>query len=108
MNKLINSLKSVNKFALVLILAAAGLIFTQSAFKASKLRATTEYVLIPGTGWTPKGVLQHGEDPGDYNCNESITTTCSGFFDNDNPPTSPSDQPLNEGKRLGQFYIVED
>ncbi|SFH05171.1 hypothetical protein [Pedobacter insulae] len=107
MEKFKNALKSVNKFGLVLILAAAGIIFSQSAFKSKKAMVLWgKDSTVPSVGWRNlTGIAEdNGEaphDPNTYRCVSNLEQICTAEFEDSTPPTSPSSIPdgdTNQGE----------
>jgi len=111
MKTLLNALKGINKFGLVLLLVAATLVVTQSAFMSNK-SAQLYYYDSGNNVWQNAGSLHEDSTPdgnGDYDPNsfrcEDEEQICSGMFDSTSPTIPGSNTPIAGTQKNGQFVL---
>lgn len=97
MKKLLNAFKGINKFGLALVLVAATLILTQSAFTNKRAALYGKYDNGSAVQWIPLANLSPYANPsgpipsGMYRCDDQPSEICTAEFDeqpeNDAIPT---------------------
>lgn len=102
MEKFKNTLKSVNKFGLALILCAATLIITQSAFSVKS--TASEYGLDNGVWYDYNSTPPAGKQ---YSCNIEREVICTYTFEGD--PNDPLNTEMGvPTSKIGEFSLVDE